>query len=205
MSVQQVDTSSERRDQARAPAVAGAGGDRGGSCWCSWTSPPSPTGEVIVLGVAGEVDLCSLPVLRAALAEVIGRRSDHVIVDLAEVRFCSVRGLTVLAEAGATAAGAGTEYAIGGASRLVNRVWALGWPDAELPIRFPTAGAAVLAALAHLAGRRDQVGNPARRAPKHLPRAAAPVVNPTMNAAGAQTATRPGGDARVVAPVGLGG
>ena len=204
MSVQDV-ASSERRDQARTPAVAGARGDPGGSCWCSSTSLPSPTGEVIVLEVAGEVDLCSLPVLRAALAEVIGRRSDHVIVDLAEVRFCSVRGLTVLAEAGATAAGAGTAYAIGGASRLANRVWALGWPEAELPIRFPTAGAAVLAVLAHQAGRRDQVANPTRWAPRHLPRAAAPVVNPTMNPAGAQTATRPGSDTRVVAPVGSAG
>jgi anti-anti-sigma factor len=134
-------------------------GQAGPSCSCSVTSLPSPTGEVVVLRVAGEVDLHSLPVLRAALAEVFERRSDHVVVDLVELGFCSVGGLALLAGAAATATAQGTEYGIGAASRSANRLWALGWTAAELPIRFPTAAAGVLAALAHQAGRRAQVGS----------------------------------------------
>ncbi len=155
---------SVQQDEARAPGGAraevtealGARGDLVPLCSCSAMSLPSPTGEVIVLRVAGEVDLCSLPVLRAALTEVLSRRAEHVIVDLAELRFCSVRGLAVLVDAGDTANGQATNYALCGASRQANRVWALGWPDAELPIQFPSAGAAVLAALAPQAGRHDR-------------------------------------------------
>lgn len=127
-----------------------------------------------MLGVAGQVDLRSLPVLRTALAEVIGRRSDHVIVDLAAVRFCSVRGLTVLAEAGATAAGAGPEYAIGGESRLVNRMWALGWPDAELPIPFPTGASEGFSATVTRTGPPASRGRPRRSAIQ-------PAVSPTRS------------------------
>lgn len=175
MSVQRSDSQSERPVSVPRSAAAGARGDPGGGCWCSTMVLPSPTGEVIVLRVAGEVDLSSVAVLRAALSAVLAHRADHVVVDLVELRFCSVRGLAVLAEAGVTAAGQGTEYAVGGASRQAGRVWALGWAANELPIRFRTAGDGVLAALAHQAGRADRVSHRAGWTPKHLHRAGPPV------------------------------
>ncbi len=172
MSVQQDEARSSGDARAEVTEALGARGDPAPLCSCSAISLRVPTGEVIVLRVAGEVDLGSLPVLRAALTEVLSRRAEHVIVDLAELRFCSVRGLAVLVDAGGTATGQATNYALCAASRQANRVWALGWSDAELPIQFPSAGAALLAALAHQAGRHDR----ARYAPKHAAGAGLPMV-----------------------------
>jgi len=168
MSVQQDDPHQGRPGRPPRPAPATAHRDLSELCRCSTTSLRSPTGEATVLRVAGEVDVSSLAVLRTALTAALDRHADHVVVDLAELRFCSVRGLTVLAEAGATAAGLGIEYAIGGAPRQANRVWALGWADTELPMRFPTAGDGVLAALAHQSERPDAVRSGAAWAPEHL-------------------------------------
>ena len=154
MSLTRRDRHSERAGQAPSSATAVAREVVGDACWYSTMSP---TGQVFVVRVGGEVDLASVQVLRAALSAALGRGPEHVVVDLAEVRFCSVAGLAVLVETGITAAGQGTGYAIGGASRQADRVWALAWSAAELPIRFRTAGDGVLAALAHQAGRTGDV------------------------------------------------
>ena len=131
-----------------------------------------------------------MAVLRAALSAVLARRADHVVVE--SRRVCGSAawvGLAVLVEAGTTAAGQGTEYAIGGASRQAGRVWALGWPAAAVPIRFPTAGDGVLAALAHQAGRADRVAHRAEWAPEQLRRAVAAVPGRPADTADAATAT----------------
>ena len=166
---------SDQRDLARsaprsgaAPAVCGARGERAAGevsrCRCSTTTIPALVGQVIVLRVAGEVDLGTVGVLRTALGAVLAQRPAHLIVDLAELGFCSVRGLAVLGQAGDIALECGVGYAVAGASAQLGRVWASGWTAAGRPIGFPTAGDAVLAALAHQAGAADR----ARWEPKDL-------------------------------------
>lgn len=103
-----------------------------------------------MLRVAGEVDLLTIAVLRAALTSGLARRSCHLLVDLAELTFCSVRGLTLLVEAGRTAAVQGTGYSVTGASRQANRAWTVLWPVSEVPDRYPTAAVGVAAAIAEV-------------------------------------------------------
>jgi anti-sigma B factor antagonist len=160
MLVLQDDIRSERRSGLAAPNVHDAQRDRVDfTAWCSCTvtSIPSLAGEVLVLRVDGEVDLLTVAVLQGALTDGLARGPCHLLVDLAELTFCSVRGLALLVEAGGTAAGQGTGYAVSAASRQVNRVWTLLCLDSEVPAQYPTATAGVAAALAGL-------GAPARDA-----------------------------------------
>lgn len=154
MSVQQDDTRSEERPRVAAPEAAL--GDAAAQCSCTATSLPSPAGEIVVLRVAGEVDLSTLPVLQAALTNGLARRPGHLLVDLAELTFCSAWGLALLVQAGSAAAGHGTGYTVSAVSRHINRVWTTLWLESELPIRYPTATAGVLAARARQADHRDR-------------------------------------------------
>lgn len=56
---------------------------------------------LIVLRVAGELDLCSAPRLAAELNAALAadQPAGKVMVDLAQVSFCDVRGLAALADA----------------------------------------------------------------------------------------------------------
>jgi anti-sigma B factor antagonist len=119
-------------------------------CSCTATSIPAPAGEVRVLRVAGEVDLLTIEVLQDALTSSLARGPCHLLVDLAELTFCSVRGLTLLVQAGHTAAGQGTGYSVTGASRQTNRAWTVLWPVSELPPQYPTAAVGVAAAMAEV-------------------------------------------------------
>jgi len=51
-----------------------------------------------VVVAAGEIDICTAPGLREALAEAV-RRSDRVIIDLTRVRFLDSTGMAVMVEA----------------------------------------------------------------------------------------------------------
>lgn len=137
MSVQPVDTGSDER-----PGVVAAVA----LCSCSVISHPSAAGEIVVLRVAGEVDLSSLLVLQDALTGILARRPRDLLVDLAGLTFCDVRGLALLVEAGRTAGSHGTGYALSAAPRQAHRVWTMLWDEDELPTRHRTAGAAFLAA-----------------------------------------------------------
>jgi hypothetical protein len=66
---------------------------------------------------------------------------------------------------------------------------ALGWPDAELPIQFPSAGAALLAALAPRPGDTTE---PAMH-PKHAAGAGLPMVKLVPADIPAQLVTTAGG------------
>jgi anti-anti-sigma factor len=116
-------------------------------CSCTATSLTSPVGEVIVVRVAGEVDRFTIAVLRDALADSLARGPCDLIVDLAAMTFCDARGLTLLMQTGATAAGSGIGYALAAAPDQARRLWALLWPVAELPTRIPSAAVGVLAAM----------------------------------------------------------
>jgi hypothetical protein len=127
--------------------VQRARGDAAASCSCTATSIPAPAGEVLVLRVAGEVDLLTIAILQGALTSNLARGPCHLLVDLAGMTFCCVRGLSLLVQAGRTAAGQGTGYSVTAASRQANRAWTVLWPVGELPTRHPTAAAGVAAAI----------------------------------------------------------
>jgi anti-anti-sigma factor len=86
--------------------------------------------DVPSLRLAGELDLDGTAQLRAALADCFARRSDRVLVDLRELRFCDCSGLNVLLEARATAEGIGTRLCVEGARAQVARLFALSGADA---------------------------------------------------------------------------
>jgi anti-sigma B factor antagonist len=151
MSVLQDDIRSEQRRWLAAPfvhEVHRARVDAAALCSCTATSIPSPAGEVLVLRVAGEVDLLTIAGLQGALTSGLARGPCHLLVDLAELTFCSVRGLSLLVQSGRTAAGQGTGYSVTAASRQTNRAWTVLWPVSELPTQYPTAAAGVAAAMA---------------------------------------------------------
>ena len=68
-----------------------------GSCAVLVTELPTDRGVVALVAIEGEIDLCSVggveQVAHAALAEP----PLHLVVDLAEMSFCDVRGLRLLA------------------------------------------------------------------------------------------------------------
>src|SRR5688500_8043398 len=153
MSVLQADIRSGRRRGLAAPRVHDvqrARVDAAASCSCTATSIPAPAGEVLVLRVAGEVDLLTLDVLQGALTCGLARGPCHLLVDLAELSFCSVRGLSLLVQAGRTATGQGTGYSVTAASRHTNRALTVLWPAGELPTQYPTAATGVPAAMARV-------------------------------------------------------
>ncbi|MGH3898962.1 MAG: STAS domain-containing protein [Pseudonocardiaceae bacterium] len=97
-----------------------------------------------MLRIEGEVDLCTLPMLRAALSDTLDQHPAHLVVDLARMTFCSARGLTLFTQLGRTATEQATGYAVSGVPAQVDRVWALGW-DGDRPVRYRSTATAVTA------------------------------------------------------------
>ncbi len=128
-------------------------------CSCHTSAMSTPGGEIVVVRVFGDVDLTTAHVLSAALTEARTRRPGHLVVDVAGMGFCSVRGLTLLVHGGSADPDRPTEYLLSGVGSHVERFLALLWPHDGLPARYPSAGAAVLAAMAH---QRDRHGAPER-------------------------------------------
>lgn len=116
-------------------------------CWSTTTALASPSGEVLVLCVAGEIDLSTLGVVEDALAAALSARPARLVVDIAGVTFCSCRGFRVLLDCSVTAARHGTGFAFSGASRHADRIWGMLRPEGLLPARFPSSGEALVAAL----------------------------------------------------------
>lgn len=100
-------------------------------------------GEIIVLRVMGEVDLCTIPILQAALDASLDQGPAYLVVDLARMTFCSVRGLELLTQTGRIAAERETGYAVTGVLPHIHRVWTLCWGN-DRPVRYPSTAAAVL-------------------------------------------------------------
>ncbi|MHA6783299.1 STAS domain-containing protein [Pseudonocardia saturnea] len=65
----------------------------------------------------------------------LAHQPSHLLVDLSGVTFCDVRGMALLVETGATAAGHGIGCAISGAFRQIDRAWTVMWAGDELPDR----------------------------------------------------------------------
>ena len=113
-------------------------------CSCELETEPGPTGPILVLHVAGEIDLVTLPLLRHALAAAVGHRPGDLVVDMAAVDFCCLRGFTLLATAATTAQTNGTGYALSGLSPHLGRFATLLWPEAPF-VRYSSTATAVTA------------------------------------------------------------
>ncbi|WP_219414109.1 STAS domain-containing protein [Pseudonocardia nigra] len=85
-----------------------------------------PVGEprpgVRVLSPAGEVDLCTAPLLRDAAFAAVAAGPRHLVVDLCGVTFCGSTGLVVLMDARRHAQAHGVGFRTAGATRCVRRV-----------------------------------------------------------------------------------
>lgn len=117
-------------------------------CSCHTSSMHTPAGEITVVRVFGDVDLSTEHVLRAALTAARRRRPSHLVVDVAGLGFCSVRGLALLALAPTEPAALRAEYLLSGVEPHMQRHLGLLGPASTLPVRYPSAAAAVLAAMA---------------------------------------------------------
>lgn len=113
----------------------------------SWTCHG---GNIVELRVAGELDQLTCPALRAALDAALDgaldRTARHLVVDLAGVTFCCVRGFALLADIGRSAVAAGTGYAISGLPLHLERHSRLLWAD-RVPIRHYRSAAVAVTAI----------------------------------------------------------
>jgi anti-anti-sigma factor len=111
---------------------------------CTTESLLCTAGEVIVLRVEGEVDLCTLPILQAAVGEGLDHHPAHLLVDLAGMTFCSVQGLELLIQTSRITTDNATSFAVSGVPPRIDRVWTL-VGDRDLPIRHRSTAAAMTA------------------------------------------------------------
>lgn len=124
--------------------ATGAGNGRVTGCSCSVMTLSSPHGEIVVLSVAGEVDLLSHATLEAALSVQLDARPRYLVVDLSGMTFCGVRGFTLLAAAEAMADAHEIGYAVSGLPRRLDHIAALLWAEGR-PTRYRTAAGAATA------------------------------------------------------------
>jgi anti-anti-sigma factor len=117
--------------------------------WCSFSCTTESlgycaAGEIIVLRVAGEVDLYTLPVLRAAMDDGLDQHPAHLIIDVSRMTFCSAQGLDLLTQTGHTTTKKAIGYAVSSVLPQIDRIWTLCW-DGDLPIRYHSTAAAITA------------------------------------------------------------
>lgn len=112
------------------------------ACSCEFAIEPGPGGDIVVLRVAGEIDMLTLPILRHALRAAADRYSADLVVDLAGVVFCCVRGFALLAEAARTAQSRETGFALSGLTPHLSRVATVLKCD-ECCVRYRSVAAAV--------------------------------------------------------------
>lgn len=124
--------------------VAAAHHDPAVACGCDVHTETGPAGEIVVLRVAGEIDLLTLPLVQTALTAAMGQVPDALVVDLAAMRFCCVRGLHVLTDTAHTATTSGISYALSGLHPHLDRIATMLWPDHGV-VRYRSAAAAVTA------------------------------------------------------------
>jgi anti-sigma B factor antagonist len=76
---------------------------------------------VVVLGVSGEIDVNTAPILNTAICEALAGRPSALVLDLSRVRFLSAAGLRVLAQT-ADQIGGSTHLALVSSGGVVNTV-----------------------------------------------------------------------------------
>ena len=133
--------------QGRAPALPVAATppfDAAAACSCEQHTEAGPAGDILVLRVYGEIDMLTLPAVQSALTAATDRRPSDLVVDLAAVTFCCVRGFALLAEAARTAHASGIGYTVSGLSAHLDRVATLLWPERRC-VSYRSVAAAVTA------------------------------------------------------------
>lgn len=124
---------------------------------CTAQSWPGLGGRIVVLRVVGEIDLITYSTVQAALDAglfgAVDRPTSRLVVDLAGVTFCGVRGFALLAQTAAVAAANGTGYALSGCSVHLERWWRIleaihPWPGINAVARYVSTASAVIANLA---------------------------------------------------------
>jgi anti-anti-sigma factor len=103
-----------------------------------------PGSRILLLRFIGEIDVSAVPAVRDALAAARGAASYDVVVDLAALEFCCVRGFALLGEAAEAAASAGTGFSVSGLDPQLDRIRALVWPDGAA-VSHPSTAAAISA------------------------------------------------------------
>ncbi|MFC4855239.1 STAS domain-containing protein [Actinophytocola glycyrrhizae] len=89
----------------------------------------------------GEIDLCSAPVLRDALADAERRQVKNVLVDLSDVQFLALVGVHVLRDAGERSTAEHRRMVLVAPSHPVQRVLSLTNATADLEVYVTQAGA----------------------------------------------------------------
>lgn len=105
------------RTATAAPSQGPAAG-----CRCDLESWACPSGEILVVRVCGELDLLTRPIVAATLAQAVSDAPLHLVVDLAGLVFCCVRGFELFAETAVTAAARGIGFALSGLTAHQERV-----------------------------------------------------------------------------------
>lgn len=82
----------------------------------------------------GEIDLCTAPVLRDALADAEERKVQNVLVDMTEVRFLALVGVQVLRAAGERIAAERRRLVLAAPTHTVQRVLSLTDATGELEV-----------------------------------------------------------------------
>lgn len=114
------------------------------TCFCEVATELGPGGDVVLLRVAGEIDMLSLAVLRDALGVAMARQPADLVVDLAGVVFCCVRGFLLLAGGARAAQNSGIGYALSGLNPHLDRVATLIGPEPGC-VRYRSVAAAISA------------------------------------------------------------
>jgi anti-sigma B factor antagonist len=87
-------------------------------------------GDVVVLAVAGELDMSSAPTLRERIDALVAADLCHVVLDLAELSFCDSAGLNAFILGDRACAARGGWLRLAGATGHVARVIELSGLDA---------------------------------------------------------------------------
>ncbi len=111
-------------------------------CRCQTVAGPAG-GTTVVVMFDGEIDISNVSLVEATFWEAFAAGADNVVVDLAGVRFCSVRGCTRISEAWEYAEEHGVGFAVACLSEHLQRIAAIVWGPAQPACRHPTVAAAV--------------------------------------------------------------
>jgi len=74
-----------------------------------WFTVDRPAGSYIVLRLAGEIDMVTVPDVRACLVEQLAAQPQHLVIDLGGVTFFGSRALALLVEVKQMADSCGTK------------------------------------------------------------------------------------------------
>jgi anti-anti-sigma regulatory factor len=113
------------------------------SCW-SLGIEAGPVGSIVVVCLAADIDMLTLPRVWAAVITALDHRPADLVVDLSEVGFCGVRGFALLAAIARVTAAGGIGYTVSGLGRHHERGANLSWTDEQI-VRARNTTAAVTA------------------------------------------------------------